>query len=219
MMNIREEALEWVRVGILVAIWAAVLYISKTGLAISWDSVKQLPVVVTVYAILSYIFTKWLWRAPLLQGWLVPFPNLQGTWQGEIKSTWRDPKTDQELPPLPVILVIKQSFLSISCAMHTRESESYSTAAQLSRDEDGTLRLSFNYTNRPRATVRDRIAIHDGAAILRIVGGPRPLLEGEYWTSRRTTGDISVKFRSRALLEDLPAHVDCSLVTVCRKAS
>ena len=219
MRNVREEALEWVRVGVLVAIWAAVLSISRTGLAISWNAVKQLPVVVTVYAILSYIFTKWLWKVPLLQGWLVPFPNLQGTWPGEIRSTWRDPKTDQSLPPIPVILVIKQSFLSISCAMHTRESDSYSHAAQISQDEDGTLRLSFNYTNRPRATARDRIAIHDGAAILRIVGGPNPLLEGEYWTSRRTTGDISLRFGSRALLEDLPANTPSPPVTVRRKAS
>jgi SMODS-associating 2TM, beta-strand rich effector domain len=180
MMNVREEALGWVRIAILVSIWAAVLYISKTGLAISWDAVKQLPAVVTVYTLLSYIFTKWLWRLPLLQGWLVPFPDLEGTWQGEVRSTWRDPKSDQQLPPLPVILTIKQSFLSISCAMHAIESDSYSTAAQISQDDDGTLRLSFNYTNRPKATVRDRIAIHDGAAILKIVGRRRRTLEGEY---------------------------------------
>lgn len=219
MKNIREEVLEWVRVGVLVATWAAVLYVSKTGLAISWDAVKQLPAVVTVYAVLSYIFTKWLWKLPFLQGWLVPFPNLQGTWQGEIRSTWRDPKTDQSLAPIPVILVIKQSFLSISCAMHTKESDSNSIAAQISHDEDGTLRLSFNYTNRPKATVRDRIAMHDGAAMLRIVGGPRGLLEGEYWTSRRTTGDISLKFRSRALLEDFPANIACTPMAASGKAS
>ncbi len=156
---------------------------------------------------------------PLLQGWLVPFPDLEGTWEGEIRSTWRDPKSDQQLPPLPVILAIKQSFLSISCAMHAIESDSYSTAAQFSQDDDGTLRLSFNYTNRPKATVRDRIAIHDGAAILRIVGRRRQLLEGEYWTSRRTTGDISLKFRSRELMEDIPGYFPLSPVTPLRKAS
>ncbi|MGH9712589.1 MAG: hypothetical protein ACRD5M_04740 [Candidatus Acidiferrales bacterium] len=215
MINIREEALQWIRVGILVAIWVGVLYISKTGLAISWDAVKQLPAVVTVYAILSYVFTKWLWRAPFLQGWLVPFPDLHGTWQGEIRSTWRDPKTRQELPPIPAVLVVQQSFLSINCAMHTEESDSYSRAAQFSQDDDGTLRLSFNYTNRPKATVRDRIAIHDGAATLTISGRKRTL-EGEYWTSRRTTGDISLKFRSREISEDIPG---CSPATPFRKAS
>lgn len=206
MKNIREEALQWVRVGILVAIWVALLHLSKTGLVISWDAVKQLPAVVTLYALLSYIFTRWLWRVPLFQGWLVPFPDLQGTWQGEIRSTWRNQKTGRELPPIPAILVVRQSFLSINCAMHTQESDSYSRAAQISEEDDGTLRLSFNYTNRPKPTVRDRIAIHDGAATLRIVGGHRHTLEGEYWTSRRTTGGLSFKFRSRELLEEIPQY-------------
>jgi len=112
-----------------------------------------------------------------------------------------DPKAHQALRPIPAILVIRQDFLSISCAMHTKESDSYSTAALISLDdENGRLRLSFTYTNRPKATARDRMAIHYGAAILQIDNGPRRSLEGEYWTSRRTTGEISLRFRSRALL-------------------
>lgn len=204
MINIREEVVVWVRLGSLLAIWAALLYLSKTGLAISWEALKDLPAVVTVYVILSYISTKWLWRLPILQGWLVPFPDLQGTWEGEIRSTWKDPKANQA-SRIPVTVVIKQTFLSISCTMHTRESDSYSTAAQIGPDnESGGLRLSYNYTNRPKATARDRLAIHDGAAILRIGNGPERSLEGEYWTNRRTTGEISLKFRSRALLSQLP---------------
>jgi hypothetical protein len=111
-----------------------------------------------------------------------------------------DPKAHQALRPIPAILVIRQDFLSISCAMHTRQSDSYSTAALISLDdESGRLRLSFNYTNKPKATARDRMAIHYGAAILQIGNGPSRSLEGEYWTSRRTTGEILLKFRSRAL--------------------
>jgi hypothetical protein len=83
--------------------------------------------------------------------------------------------------------------------MHTEESDSYSTAALISvDDESGRLRLSFNYTNKPKVMARDRMAIHYGAAILQIGNGPSRSLEGEYWTSRRTTGEISLKFQSRA---------------------
>jgi predicted pore-forming effector associated with SMODS systems len=202
-MNVREEALIWMRLGTLLAIWVALLYLSKMGLAINWNSLKQLPAAVTVYVLLSYISTKWLWRLPMLQGWLVPFPDLQGIWQGEIRSTWTDPKENRALRPIPAIFVIKQDFLSISCTMHTKESDSYSSAALISRDdESGRLRLSFNYTNKPRATVRDHMAIHYGAAVLQIGNGPKRALEGEYWTSRRTTGEISLKFRSRVLSEN-----------------
>jgi hypothetical protein len=111
-----------------------------------------------------------------------------------------DPKAHQALRPISAIVVIRQDFLSISCSMHTRESHSYSTAALIGRDdESGRLRLSFNYTNKPKAGARDRMAIHYGAAILQIGDGLERSLEGEYWTSRRTTGEISLKFKSRAL--------------------
>jgi hypothetical protein len=204
MTNVRLEVSEWIRVGVLVAVWSTLLYISKMGLVINWESVKQLPTVVTVYATLSYAFTKWLWRMPLLQGWLVPFPDLQGTWQGEIRTTWKDPQSGPNGAPIPVILVIKQDYSSLSCTMHTITSDSRSTAARLSHDLDGTIRLTYNYTNRPKAVVRDQIPMHDGAAILRLVLRPKRCLEGEYWTNRRSIGDISVKFRSRLLLEEFP---------------
>ncbi len=205
MKNIKEEALLWVRLGGFVIIWVAILYATGTGLAINWDALKKLPDVVTIYFILSLVFTKWLWRWSIFRGWLVPFPNLQGTWEGMLSSTWKDPETNQVIAPLPIILVIRQTFSSISCVQYSRESDSYSTAAQISEDnESGVLRLNFNYANRPKATIRDRSAIHHGAASLRIVSVPERSLEGEYWTSRCTAGDIVVKFRSRELLEKFP---------------
>src|ERR1700730_11178528 len=113
MTNIREEAVLWVHVGSIVVIWTAILYVTGTGLAISWEAVKRLPDVVTVYVVLSYAFTKWLWRWPVFKGWLVPFPDLEGTWQGELASKWTDPSTDKSPPQIPIVLVIRQSFSSI----------------------------------------------------------------------------------------------------------
>jgi SMODS-associating 2TM, beta-strand rich effector domain len=203
-MNLDEEAAEWLRVGTLVAIWVAVLYFSRTPLTISWGAIAQLPAVISIYAIVTYVFTHWLWRWHFLQGWLVPLPDVRGTWQGEIHSTWRD-ACGQELPPIPVVLVIKQTFLSVNCVLHSRDSDSYSMAAQIRRDDAGTFRLTYNYMSRPRAAVRDRVPIHDGAAILRVVGrGRHAWLEGEYWTNRHTTGDMRLHFRSRAILDDFP---------------
>lgn len=203
MTNVRQEASEWIRVGVLVAVWSTLLYISKTSMVINLDSLKQLPTVVTIYATLSYIFTTWLWRMPVWQGWLVPYPDLQGTWQGEVRLAGKDPDSGLSVP-VPVVLVIKQTLSSLSVTMHTITSDSYSNAAQFNRNADGTLRLTYNYTNRPKAAVRDRFTIHDGAAILRVLLHPKRCLEGEYWTNRRTMGSISVRFRSRRLMEGFP---------------
>ena len=200
MKNIHKEILVWIQLVSFVAIWAAVLFFSRTSLKIEWEAIKKLPDVVTIYVLLVLIFTNWAWRLPIFKGWLVPFPDLQGTWKGTLQSTWIDPATSQKIQPKDVMLVIKQTFSNISCVMYTDESNSFSNTAQINQDDDsGIFRLSYNYTNRSKANVRDRSVIHDGAAILKVITEPEKSLEGEYWTSRKTTGDISVKFISKKL--------------------
>jgi|SRR5579864_4994801 len=202
MRNVKKEVVLWVQFVTLLGIWAAMLYAEGTGLAINWKAIKILPHVVTVYVALAFVFSKWLWRLQIFRGWLVPFPDLQGTWVGELKSTWRNPETGQQIAPLRMTVVVRQTFSSVSCTLFTKESESYSTAAQITRDEEtGSLSLDYTYTNRSKATLRHRSPIHDGAARLKIVTLPKRALEGEYWTSRCTTGDISLRFLSRNLLD------------------
>jgi len=130
MKNIRKEILVWIQLVSFVAIWAAVLFFSRTSLKIEWEAIKKLPDVVTIYVLLVLIFTNWAWRLPIFKGWLVPFPDLQGTWKGTLQSTWIDPATSQKIQPKDVMLVIKQTFSNISCVMYTDESNS----ARLARD-------------------------------------------------------------------------------------
>ena len=200
MKNIRKEILVWIQLIAFVIIWVAVLFFSGASLKIGWEAIKKLPDVVTIYILLVLVFTNWAWRLPIFKGWLVPFPDLQGTWKGTLKSTWIDPATNQKIPSKDMTLVVRQTFSNISCVMYTDESDSFSNTAQINEDDDsGFFRLSYNYTNRSKANVRDRSAIHDGAAILKVITGSEKSLEGEYWTSRKTTGDISVKFISKKL--------------------
>ncbi len=199
MKNIRHEMAVWGQVIVLVATWAAVLYVTNTPLQINIEALKKLPDVVVVYGILYVLFTRWGWRIPMLQGWLVPFPNLNGTWEGTLRSTWKKPE-GSETPPIPVVLVIRQQFDRINCVIYTQESMSWSTAATLYMDgDDGIKTLSYTYINQPKAAVRDRSSISNGAASLRIADGQDRRLEGEYWTDRKTTGDIEVRFKSTRL--------------------
>jgi hypothetical protein len=200
--NIKKEALLWAQLGGFVLVWVVLLYTTGTGLTINWEAIKKLPDAVTIYVALAFVFTKWLWRLKVFGGWLVPFPDLQGTWRGELRSNWKNPATGQHIPPIPVVIVIRQTFSSVSCTVFTVESASYSTVAQITLDEEsGALHLNYSYTNRPKATIRERSAIHDGAARLRIVSSPERRLEGEYWTSRCTAGDLAVRFESRDLAQ------------------
>ena len=54
------------------------------------DFMRPIPDVVTVDLLLVAFFMKWGWRWKHLQGWLVPFPDLNGTWQGTIQTNWKD---------------------------------------------------------------------------------------------------------------------------------
>jgi len=198
--NIRREAAICLQLGGFVIIWVLVLLASRAEFRINWEALKRLPEVFTIYSGIHLSFTSWAWRLRIFQGWLVPLPDLQGTWAGTAQTTWSDSTTGQSTAPLPVLLVIRQSFSSVSCVLYSKESSSFSTSAQIVCEENGLPpRLIFTYSNRPRAAVRERSKTHDGAAILRIVEGSPRVLEGDYWTDRKTTGDLGLLFRSRAM--------------------
>ncbi|MBP6858991.1 MAG: hypothetical protein KBC33_04165, partial [Candidatus Pacebacteria bacterium] len=113
-------------------IWGAVLLITQTYSTLDlWTAVKQIPQAISIYVIIGIIFTKWLWRLKFLQSWLIKIPDLQGTWRGELKSDWIDPKTGKGIDPIPMVLVIRQTFSSIKCTLMTKESTSYSTTADI----------------------------------------------------------------------------------------
>ena len=202
---VKKEAFLWVCIILMLLIWVGLMKITGIPLSINLAAIKLLPDVVTVFVIISFAFTKWLWRWKIFRGWIVQVPDIQGTWSGELQSTWLNPTTKQGIPPLRMILVVRQSFSSISCTMFTKDSESFSRAAQIAvEEESGAVSLSYNYTNRSQAAIRHRSPIHDGAAHLKVVSIPVRMLEGEYWTGRCTTGQMKLHFHSKELLESFP---------------
>jgi len=191
-----------IQFGIFAVIWIFLLLTG--GVTSLLDLVKvaeKFPQAVTIYAILALLFTKWIWRWKIFQGWLVQIPDIQGTWRGSIISTWVDPSTNQKKDLIPAILAIKQNFNKIDCFLFTKESSSYSTAAEINTDQGGNLYLNYNYTNRPKASFREKSEIHDGAAILQIIKNPNRSLEGEYWTSRKSTGEMKFQFETKVIAE------------------
>ena len=200
MKNIRQEVLTWVQVALVAGLWTLAIVVSTGKLSIGWEAVKAIPEAVTGYAVITLIFVKWVWRWPIFSGWLVPFPDLQGTWHGEIRTTWVDPQTGAAQAPIPATLTIRQSFASVTCTLYTSEAESESNSAAISETEEGGIvRLAYTYLSRPRATVRNRSEIHDGAALLSYGTSPERTLSGEYWTSRKTTGEMSFRYHSREI--------------------
>lgn len=162
-----------------------------TALSVAYQTI---PIVLAVCA----FFVSYAWRWRIFGGWLVPFPDLNGTWQGDIQTTWRDPSTGDVLPPIPVMLTVKQSFTRLSCVMRTAEMTSYSFLADFWLDGDEQVRkLGYSYRSSPLPTVRDRSQPHEGTAVFEIVGNPATKLKGVYWSDRKTTGEVTLDFIER----------------------
>jgi hypothetical protein len=203
MEKVNNTVKVYVQIITFLVIWVGALFITKTNPTLNiWVAVKLIPQAISIYIVIGIIFKKWVWRWSLLQKWLVKVPDLQGTWRGELKSDWIDPETGEKINPIPIVLVIRQTFSNIKCTLMTEESSSYSTTADINIAANSKdLYLVYNYTNRPKAIIRDRSEIHDGAAILKIINKPDRCLEGEYWTSRKTRGDMMLAFESKDLAE------------------
>lgn len=169
--------------------------------------IRLIPIVATADGIAYFIFTTWLWRWKHLQGWLIPFPDLNGTWQGHIQTYWKD--AEGATPgPIPAILTIKQSFGRMSCVMRTAEMESHSYLEGFCIDKDAQVRrLCYSYTSRPKTALRDRSTPHDGSMLFNIIGKPVRKLKGEYWTQRQTIGTVTLTFRNRNLFDEFPSDL------------
>jgi len=177
------------------------------------DVLRLIPIVATADGIAYFVFTTWLWRWKRLEGWLIPFPNLNGTWQGYIQTNWKD--AEGETPgPIPTILTIKQSFGRMSCVMRTEEMESHSYLEGFCIEKDAQVRrLCYSYTSRTKASLRERSTPHDGSILFNIIGTPVNKLEGEYWTQRQATGTIILTFRTKVLLDEMPSDLPVHPVT------
>lgn len=147
-----------------------------------WENITT---TITVVTAIHIVFVSWAWKWKLFQGWLVPYPCLSGKWNGEIISTYKS-----ENKSISIEVVIKQHFFNIQIKMKTDESNSVSLCGSFDIDEDrGIKRLIYVYQNDPKVTVRDRSEIHYGTVRLDISDDAKTL-KGEYWTSRKTTGEI-----------------------------
>jgi SMODS-associating 2TM, beta-strand rich effector domain len=144
---------------------------------------------ISINIIIWILFIKWGWKWKIFYPWLVPFPDLSGDWIGTIKSNWKD----KQLEPIPTGVSINQTFFNIQVRIKTIESRSYSIGASFDIDKDrGFQQLFYSYLNTPKPGVRERSEIHYGSTLLNFEGFKVSKMEGEYWTSRETTGEIEL---------------------------
>jgi len=204
MKNLRAKPFAYFFFGLFATCFVVLAYATGTPVTDIQSTLKIAYKTIPVILILWLGFTAYAWRWGVFRGWLVPFPDLDGTWQGTIQTTWKDGNGTTP-GPIPVILTIKQSFGLVSCVMRTAEMSSWSYLADFWLDTDEQIRkLGYCYTSSPSLTVSERSQPHDGTMVLEIIGEPVEKLKGIYWTTRKTTGEVTLTYRCAKRLEEFP---------------
>jgi len=177
-------------------VWSVLLILN--GQSISPELLRPFSTVLGVVGLAALAFGRWVWRWKVLHPWFVATPDLQGTWRGELVSDWKR-EDGSTLPPIEVYFVIRQTFSTISMRLITRESTSVLLSGNISKEKDGVDTVMGVYLNTPDLLRREASPIHHGGVILQVVGSPPTALQGQYWTDRRTRGELRLTARSPQL--------------------
>jgi hypothetical protein len=187
-------------IGLIFGIWAFFMIVS--GIAITSEFFKPFSLIVGIVGIILLLFDKLLWKFPIIHSLFVSFPDISGTWKGQIISTWKDEKTGEVIPPIDAFLVIDQTYSKLNLRMMTKESKSDLLSGNFIPYDAGPQKIAGIYNNIPDLLVRDKSPIHYGGLLLELHTGKRTVLEGEYWTDRDTKGTLRFDKRMKNRCDD-----------------
>jgi SMODS-associating 2TM, beta-strand rich effector domain len=131
---------------------------------------------------------RWEWLAKLMSR-----PVVHGLWAGELKSDFS--KKNGETIAIPIVFVVRQTYLTISVQSFTngQEGESRLEALLKSSKTDAT-RLCYVFEL--RKLYPGAHALVSGAGELKLIADEQEL-HGTYWTNTPTHGEIRLKLVSR----------------------
>ena len=129
------------------------------------------------YSGLHWLFDRYVWRLSLLRTLkLIQLPDLNGTWVGEIESSYsRDGRA------YPISVVILQRWSKILVRLDTESSSSHSVMASVKTLDLPNPNLSYQYVNEPKSSAPSTMEMHRGTATLELIGSG---LAGDYYTGR-----------------------------------
>lgn len=136
------------------------------------------------------VYFKWAWRWQYFRK-IMYKPDLNGTWLGHFESSWKNP-TGEENPPKKFVLVIRQSWFTVSVRAFTDLQKTNSYIESFILDEEkGSKILGYFYSEKES---RSEYNSRKGAAELELSEEENGrVLEGHFWTISGTQGFVRVK--------------------------
>ena len=142
------------------------------------DILSNISYSVTITTFISIVYANLLWKYNPLE----KIPRLFKNYEGLFNSNY-----DNESRKTHIL--IKQNLFQTQVFYKTEQTESNSITSEI-LCENGHYYLYYTYRSEPKASVRGMNDIHYGSVKLRIVDSK--LLEGNYWTDRETTGQMTL---------------------------
>lgn len=184
-----SELQTWGIISVVGVIWLALILVGAVSGKI--EQFSTIADVVPILLVLAAVFERWGWKLRFLHPHLISVPIVHGTWKGELRSLWVDPKSGKSQEPKTVYLTVEQTLTTVCVRLMSNESSSEQIAGTLTRNRpSGRHSLAAIYINTPGIDRRDESAIHRGSLALEIGGKSGNSLEGEYWTDRASKGKL-----------------------------
>ena len=160
-----------------------------------WEALRPFLTASTVSAIIVLAFEKYMWSWIIFRGWLSRTPNYRGVWKVRFLSSWVDPITNKLVGPLDGFAQIDQTATTICMRMYTSKARSKSIAHSIRLDQE-VFTIALVYENKPSIRLREtQSSMHLGSVTFQSRGYFPDVLNGEYWTERKTTGEIKLSER------------------------
>lgn len=143
------------------------------GYVVAIEAIPNLIGIPFIYKCLYKWFDKSLWKAKIIRGY-VGIPNLNGTWEGVLKSSFEDGKE------ISMTLEIEQTWTKIRCDANFEQSSSKSNMASIFSDDYKSGILSFAFVNDSKDLTTETQK-YDGFNILEY---KEEMLTGRYFNNR-----------------------------------
>jgi hypothetical protein len=180
------KAFVYVGCGILALITAGnVLLFDTPVVTAAW---RALSLAVLLTSLLFGYFVSSAWRWPLVAAWMRR-PLVHGVWAGKLTSDFKSlSKPDAPATEVPIVFVIRQSYMTLSVQSFTPGQEGESRLEALIRNEktEATV-LSYVFELRRPYSAEGKFT--RGAGELKLISNDREL-RGLYWTDTPTHGSL-----------------------------
>lgn len=129
------------------------------------------------FGVLYYLLDRFVWK---WIAFLLNIPDLNGTWDAEGISSYKDPNTGENFR-FQMEVIIKQTFTKIEVFTETKDSTSVSTMASICTQHAVPI-FRYSFDNIPKNKSNDELQRHPGLIELRIKN--LNLLEGDYFSGK-----------------------------------